>query len=283
MGVKRRLFPATPGRTVRAKRQMSKARAKSTLRRFGRRVIKRRRTRKKVGGYGRTKFVNYDSLLQHKLRTRLHYCDTKTIQPVATQDQHTWRLNSLFDPDQTGGGHRPGYTDEWSSLYDNYRVTSCRWYITCAPKRTPNYIQASTTQVTDSSAHDQSHNPGILAWQVSSRLHDNEEIEAVDKNILRETRMHGGKDGTVGYKMTGVSPYRVYKFSGFTNMRTMLDSPEEYNQNTAFSANPTHGVYLTVAALSKDGNTMSDYRIDIRLVYTVEISNRKASAAVDES
>lgn len=283
MPARRRLIFSTPaGKRVKFSRKAS-AKAKTIIRKAARRYIKRRRGRKKIGGYGRTRFVSYDTLLQHKFRTRLTYCDTKTLVPAAGQARYVWRLNSLFDPDFTGGGHQPGYHDEWALLYKKYRVTGCKWYITCSPSRQATWNQATTTQISDSNAYDMRHNPGILAFQVNNISGTAKEIEAVDKNILRETRAYGGRDGTVGYKMTGVNPYRTYKFKGYTSIRTMLDSPTEANTTTAFNNAPAHGVYLHVAALSKDGGTMADYRIDVRFVYHCEISEREPTKVPEQS
>lgn len=36
-----------------------------------------------------------------------------------------FRLNSLFDPDFTGGGTQPTTFDQWMALYDRYRVLAC--------------------------------------------------------------------------------------------------------------------------------------------------------------
>lgn len=35
-----------------------------------------------------------------------------------------WRINSLYDPDFTGGGVQPTTFDQWMALYDRYRVLS---------------------------------------------------------------------------------------------------------------------------------------------------------------
>lgn len=35
-----------------------------------------------------------------------------------------WRINSLYDPDFTGGGVQPTTFDQWMTLYDRYRVLS---------------------------------------------------------------------------------------------------------------------------------------------------------------
>lgn len=36
-----------------------------------------------------------------------------------------FRINSLFDPDFTGGGQQPTTFDQWMALYDRYRVLGC--------------------------------------------------------------------------------------------------------------------------------------------------------------
>lgn len=44
-----------------------------------------------------------------------------------TGNEWSWqfRLNSLFDPDFTGTGAQPTTFDQWSALYDRYRVLAC--------------------------------------------------------------------------------------------------------------------------------------------------------------
>jgi hypothetical protein len=40
-----------------------------------------------------------------------------------------FRMNSIFDPDQTGTGHQPMMRDLWASQYDYYTVISCQYQI----------------------------------------------------------------------------------------------------------------------------------------------------------
>lgn len=35
---------------------------------------------------------------------------------------HTYSLNSIFDPNQSGAGHQPLGHDQWGALYENYQV-----------------------------------------------------------------------------------------------------------------------------------------------------------------
>lgn len=43
--------------------------------------------------------------------------------------ENAFRLNSLFDPDFTGVGTQPVGFDQWSGLYNRYRVHSCKVHV----------------------------------------------------------------------------------------------------------------------------------------------------------
>jgi hypothetical protein len=43
--------------------------------------------------------------------------------------EHAFRLNSLFDPDFTGVGTQPVGFDQWSALYNRYRVHACKVHV----------------------------------------------------------------------------------------------------------------------------------------------------------
>lgn len=53
------------------------------------------------------------------------------IDPVqASNSEHVFRLNSLYDPDLSGGGHQPLGFDQLSPLYTFYTVIGCRARVT---------------------------------------------------------------------------------------------------------------------------------------------------------
>lgn len=37
-----------------------------------------------------------------------------------------YRLNSLFDPRQAAGGHQPRFFDQWTAMYERYRITGAK-------------------------------------------------------------------------------------------------------------------------------------------------------------
>lgn len=63
----------------------------------------------------------------NSLQTTLRYADvillTSTVGSVA---QHSFRMNSLQDPDFTGFGHKPYYVTQFGALYKRYSVRSAK-------------------------------------------------------------------------------------------------------------------------------------------------------------
>lgn len=53
------------------------------------------------------------------------YSDYRTITSSTFQGEYVYRLNSLFDPDNTGVGGQPDGFDQWKALYGVYRVVAC--------------------------------------------------------------------------------------------------------------------------------------------------------------
>ena len=255
----RRLAASKIQRAFRARK------ARRIVRRPGRKLI------------GKSRFVMYNRLLQHKVRTKLVYCDTKQLAASAGAVRHKFRLNSIFDPDFDGVGHQPAFHDKWALLYHNYRVTYVKWHITFAPMREIHTVQIASSGtalgqshgVSDTNHADQSFNPGVVFWEVTDSG-EAQQTQAADKNVLRET---GRSKNNVAYRMTSGAPYKIYKLSGRTSMRAVMDGPGEYNEHTQFGANPAKQVYLHVGHMSKDGNTTSKYRFDIRMEFFTELTD----------
>ncbi|APA62658.1 putative capsid protein [uncultured virus] len=222
----------------------------------------------------RPRHILYNRLLSNKVLTTLHYCDTKTIDPGTSMDSHLFALNNINDPDFSGAGHRPGFHVQWAALYGNYRVISCAWNVTLAPFRRP--VQgglvdgdAVSRVRPDSTHHDMQLNPVILFTEVSdtSTMHF---TESGDLNFLRET---GKTQDRVKYRMTTGDPYKTYSFSGRVAMKDLHIDPDSADESTTMGNNPTDPAYIAIGAMTKDGGLCSDYRMDVRLRYYVELSD----------
>lgn len=57
---------------------------------------------------------------------KMKYSETFTTD---VDGQYIYRLNGLFDPNQTGVGHQPYGFDSLANLYNRYRVIACGWRI----------------------------------------------------------------------------------------------------------------------------------------------------------
>lgn len=87
--------------------------------RFKKKFIKRRKVYRKrarkmplpLGGVSRSKTV------------KLRYVQTFNLDPgTGSYAQQTFRATSIYDPDQSGGGHQPCNFDVWAQQYSRYTV-----------------------------------------------------------------------------------------------------------------------------------------------------------------
>ncbi len=72
-----------------------------------------------------------------KLRARLKYAEHVNVtSSTSGVGNYQFRLNSLFDPNETGAGSQPRYFDQLcnDTLYDVYLVNSCRYAVTFVNK-----------------------------------------------------------------------------------------------------------------------------------------------------
>lgn len=272
--VQRRLFASKRRRTGIMAQYQAASRIKRAWKASRARKIASRRIRRRSSG--RAKFLMYNKLLQPRIRTKLIYCDTKTIVPGTSDARHLFRIRSIYDPDSTGVGHQPAFFDKWAALYDNYRVTYCKWYITFSPFREGYYSTVAgsdtvTRPYSDSNHYDQQRNPGILFWE-ATRTTAADKTQSTDLNVIRETTA-GTRN--VAYRMTNGRQGSVYKMRGGVAMKDLAEDPEEVAHSAAVTGNPAQNYYLHVGAMSKDGNNMSKYRFDIRLEYFVEYTDAK--------
>jgi len=276
MAIYKRPYATAKRRYRRVKRSYAKRkRAATTITRAYKKYKRRGGGTKRRRTSG---LVLYNRLLQHKIRTALVYADTKTLGQGTGQTHHTFSLNSIADPDVDGGGHQPAFHDKWATLYTNYRVIRTSFAITFAPLRgyhAVNVLAGGTASgeslpVVDGSHNDQLFLPGLVGFEVNDQ-NGIQQWEAQDKNIIREV----GWKKNCQWKYTSTDPNRTYTFTSSFSPREYLDDPEAANLASTFGSNPnaSNTGYLHVCKMSKDGNTMSAYRFDIRLTFVVELTD----------
>jgi len=63
------------------------------------------------------------AFIAQSVSTRLKYTESFTVAgALGAMTNQVFRLNSLYDPDFTGGGHQPMGFDQLAGLYNRYRV-----------------------------------------------------------------------------------------------------------------------------------------------------------------
>lgn len=107
---------------------------KRNYRRKARKPRRARRARKSRVSYT----VSRTSPLPDRSFTKLRYSSLSalTYAGFAVPASAQIRINSLFDPDLTGAGHQPLAFDEYSAIYNRYRVYGMKWKITFSNRDT---------------------------------------------------------------------------------------------------------------------------------------------------
>jgi len=86
---------------------------------------RRRRRRKKSRGKARVPRLKLGFPTVNTVKLR--YCEALNINATpANLNYHLYRMNNVYDPDQTGMGHQPRCFDLWASVYDRYSVLGAK-------------------------------------------------------------------------------------------------------------------------------------------------------------
>lgn len=83
--------------------------------------------------YGKRKAKYQKAVITHmrgngfsdQTSARLTYVQNLVLSPGLSFTTYAFRGNSLYDPDYTAGGHQPLYFDQYSEIYNKYRVMGC--------------------------------------------------------------------------------------------------------------------------------------------------------------
>ncbi len=102
-------------------------------------------------------FTSPSEVFPMRMPVVLRYAQSNALTASANFAGNTFRLNSAFDPDQTGVGGQPNYFDTFAALYSKYRILWCNYSFTVTPRSGTGGIVAiglsnSTTHTTIGSA-----------------------------------------------------------------------------------------------------------------------------------
>lgn len=180
--------------------------------------------------------------------TKSKYAEALTIS-TAGMGTYRWRLNSLFDPNFSGVGHRPHGVAELANLYNRYRVISCHYIVSAI---SDNYnIQCAVLPANDTASF-----VGTV-----SEARENPRAKYITQNPGGNLKV---MKGTV----------YIPSLVGRSKAQYMADD----RYQSVFTANPSEDAYLNVfvQGLNDDLTTNVAATINIMLVYTYEAFDVKS-------
>lgn len=175
---------------------------------------------------------------------------------VRSVDQ-VYRMNSMHDPDLTGGGHQPRFYDELATLYNFSRVLGCKITVKLLP--------------TDSTVPQQNIYVAIVPSNSSTSLSNSVYLDIAELPFAK-------------VEMTNLYGQRAI-MSMFKNISTVAGvAPSVIRNDDAFRAplgsNPsTQTYYHIVAGTFNETSTGLDCRALIDIEYTVQFEDPITPAA----
>lgn len=219
---------------------------------------KRSRKHSKKGHRGRVVSLipglwNRGSGLPDRLVTKLRYDNVGLLtSTTGTVGKQVWRMNSIFDPDLTGGGHQPHYYDQFAVLYDHYTVIKSKIIHVMTPKENNTISMVVGTLDDDDGTTEATFATLMESPHARSRVLG---LPAGGTDIITMKSKFDCK------KDLGIDPW-----SGTDGVRTPVGS------------NPTE-VWTNVAwNLSSDGATTGSVYLKSEIIFTVLFSELKTVA-----
>lgn len=200
------------------------------------------------------------SSMPYKLRNRMKFSSVIAFTTVAgAYGEYVFRMNSLYDPDQTGVGSQPTGFDQWATFYNLYRVVECN----CKIRYLPQVPAAGATASTGSLVL----YPSINATGVTTYV----DAVASDRS----------KTLTYGYYTGGESSKVIKSKMPIATIAgaTLKDVLAEDDYAGATTGNPANLYYWIIGNYNTSTNN-SDIEVLVELEYWVEWSQRKM---LDES
>jgi len=193
------------------------------------------------------------------MNTNLKYGDNIALtHTVGSIGIVTYRLNSLYDVDQTGGGHQPRYydtlcgADAGTAPYEQYLVKGARY---------------SVKFVNTNSAGG---SIGYVACRVRSGTSDaltTADFQALQEMPLCKYKIIQTHDGA-GNMQTISGSVSIAKVLGVKNITDL----EEARMTYTASPGSTESVYLDIMYMPLDGSTSATIRAIPELTYFVQFS-----------
>lgn len=177
---------------------------------------------------------------------KLPYAFSSQITSGLSSSDIVWNLNSLFDPEQTFVGHQPRGFDQWSAIYNRYRV----------------FAVSGIIAVRQRAAH------GIAVNLVFNNSATALTASGIPTELVRS--------GPPKITSSNQPPVRI-RFRKSCSAITGV-TPQVYRTDDRFqavvSANPAEVICMHQFVRSLDSTTAIDYEYDIKLIYHCEFFDK---------
>lgn len=215
-------------------------------RKYRKRMSKKRYNKKRQSKWRKMdiSIVRQPSIMADKLWVKLPYVQNLALSGTLLQS-NTFRINSMFDPDQTGTGHQPLGFDQYEALYSRYRVHAVKAIITFTNTTSAVAVGAiaATEQIPSfASLPELLEQPYVTSRQLS-------------------------------YASGGLSTRTITKYISIRSLRGEEIKFDDDN-SALFSSSPTNTAYLTVYASEIFGGSVT-LHVNIKLIYYAELFRRK--------
>lgn len=174
---------------------------------------------------------------------------------------YVWRMNSLYDPDQTGTGHQPMAHDQWATLYKKYRVQAVKVTMRITATNvlgnqlgSPIFYMGRTVQTVDNIYG--AANPSESMERLRSRARHNQ-----------YKFMQLRRDASGVFRGTLTAVYSPYDFAKY------LDD-DTHHLDVAFGGNPILTYFITAGLVSPFNTGAGDYfdfQLDADIQYKVKV------------
>jgi len=147
------------------------------------------------------------------LPVKLVYNDYRAVVASGNQATYVYRLNSCFDPDQTGVGGQPAGFDQLKALYGRYRVVAVRARVSCSCATSGGGAFLAIAPVDNSALTSIAEDVASLRHAASMALSNNSKLAVCDKlwhigellgysdeSVLANSNMDAAVTGNPGFQ-----------------------------------------------------------------------------------
>lgn len=182
------------------------------------------------------------------IETTFTYCETVAITTTSgVNDYYVWAGNDLFDPNITGGGSQPFGYDQWTAVYNRYRVYGSQCTVEIAPTSSTQTLY--TFKLT------------LVPWNLSAGL------ASLGEDVVAEMPFAKTKTGTIYTVGSGGNSITSYcstaKIYGVSNAQVDID--DTYAALYTASPGKRWAWWVKLNNLTDDGTT--SYNVRVRIKY----------------